>query len=598
MPDVAVAVQPVVAGLSFGQHRTYCPVCRPTRSNKRDKSLSVRVDEHGGVFTCHHCGVEGSVSHTGGYKNTTMSTVPAYAPPPREERKVIDIGEKQRSDEANEYLLGRGLTQDVIDAHTICGHYTFQGQRLPAIGFPYRVNGDVTAVKWRSLGTKKFSQQGVCEDFFLIDTYKDGNDILICEGEMDALSWLSINGMPDNVTVLSIPNGAPSKVKEGRIDPTEDRKFRYLWHAERELYSARRIYINADADEPGRALYEELLRRLDRHKVWQIDLAGSKDASEALQEHGETFLLERFHRASPAPLVGLHTADEFADPFDRLYSDGLPRGVSTGIPSLDPFFTVNPGMVTIVTGIPSHGKSDLIDQICLNLAEGRGWRTVYCSFEKPVELHMVQLSEKVNGKQFFEPRTQLQKLYPRMTEEEKDYARSFINDHFTFMDHRRGGPMEINEILDHASAAILRHGCRNLVIDPFNWVDLDSIKGDGRATNAINNMLTALQQFAKEKDCHVFFVAHPRKFDSHVGTKKVVPRGNDIAESNAWEAKADFGLSVWRDKFNGGPSEVHIWKVKWSWLGREGFVPLNRAPDEQGARWSDHSLDDDYDWDW
>ena len=40
-----------------GNIKTYCPQCRDSRHNKRDKSLS--VDLATGVFNCHYCGWAG-----------------------------------------------------------------------------------------------------------------------------------------------------------------------------------------------------------------------------------------------------------------------------------------------------------------------------------------------------------------------------------------------------------------------------------------------------------------------------------------------------------------------------------------------------------
>ena len=42
-----------------GKIKTYCPQCRSTRRNKRDKSLYVDLDE--GIFRCFHCDWKGVV---------------------------------------------------------------------------------------------------------------------------------------------------------------------------------------------------------------------------------------------------------------------------------------------------------------------------------------------------------------------------------------------------------------------------------------------------------------------------------------------------------------------------------------------------------
>jgi hypothetical protein len=54
-----------------------------------------------------------------------------------------------------------------------------------------------------------------------------------------------------------------------------------------------------------------------------------------------------------------------------------------------------------------------------------------------------------------------------------------------------------------------------------------------------------------------------------------VPKGYDISGSAAWFAKADLGMSVHRpDPINSPISEVHIWKCRFSWVGKQGVAEL------------------------
>jgi len=578
---VPTEIRDACSTIGIGQRKIRCPVCQGTRrKNNADRPLSVKVDGVGVQYNCHHCGTHGGWTHS--QRQYTR-------PPAKKERIVMEKPNgKKPNATAKEYMLGRGISEDVLERHAILDEYSFSGSRLPAVGFPYRDrSGDVTSIKWRSADkTKRFSQQNVCEDFFNIEQYKKGNDLLICEGEVDALSWMSAD-LPSNVTVVSIPNGAPPKVRNGKIDPADDNKFRYIWRAKQNLDSANRIMLNTDSDDPGDALKEEMLRRIGRSKVWTISLNGHKDASEALMAEGSNFLLNAFEGAEPLPAVGLHNASVYDQPYTDLYEKGQARGASTGVASLDRLIQIPTGMLTVVTGFPSSGKSDLVDQICLNLAKSNEWKTVYCSFEKPPELHMAQLAQKIIGKPFFDGPT------PKMDTEERDFAFQWIKDHFLFMDYRREGPTDIGGILDVASAAVMRMGCRVLVIDPYNYIDVGR---NLRETDAISQMLTQVQLWAKEHDAHVFFVAHPTKISpDRRAERKTIVTGHDIAGSAAWFAKADIGLSAWRHPRDEEPPEAHVWKVRWSWLGRNGFTPLSF--DKVTGRWRDYDYEDDYDWD-
>jgi len=557
--------------LSLGQYKRKCPECHHTRSkHKHDKSLSLNIDSDGVRYHCHHCGTNGGWMY--------QETPPQPITPPLGTNDVVQ-----------EYLKSRNINEEVIKNHTVQGTYTFNGRSVPAVGFPYRDGSNIVAIKWRSADKKKYySQENVCQDFFNLNNYVEGNDILLVEGEMDALSWLSCE-LPDNLTVMSIPNGAPSKVKDGKVDPREDKKFQYVWRAKKQIESAERVILCFDNDEAGFALRDEIVRRIGTSKVWMMDLDEYKDTSEALDDRGAGYLLGQLDVCDPFPTVGLHRAKDFRKEYDLLYEEGQIQGASTGIRSLDKMIQIVPGMVTIVTGFPSSGKSDLIDQICLNLARSEGMKTAYCSFEKPPALHMAQLAQKLMDQPFFEG------ISTRMAMEAKDYAYEWIDQHFMFMDHTLDGPTSIDGILDVASASVMQMGCRVLVIDPYNFIELPPSE---RETDSINKMLTKVQKWAKSHEAHCFFIAHPTKLaPDRRSEKKVVVTGHDIAGSASWFAKADLGITAWRHPRDEEPPECHVWKVRWGWIGTNGYCRLNF--DRATGRWTDHIREpvDDTQWD-
>ena len=555
--------------LSLGQYKKKCPECSHTRTkHKHDRSLSMNIGSSGVRYHCHHCETSGGWMHN----------QDDYVPTP------IEIVNPDSGNEvAREYLRSRGIVDEVIENHTIQSTYTFNGKSVPAVGFPYRDGSSVVAIKWRSADSKKmYSQENVCQDFFNLDSYIKGNDVLLVEGEMDALTWMGCD-LPDNITVMSIPNGAPQKVKDGKVDPSEDRKFQFVWRAKKVLDTAGQIILCFDNDEPGNALRDEILRRIGTSKVKLIDLEEYKDTSEAYVDRGKSYLLGQLEVCEPVPTVGLYRAKEFKKEYDLLYEEGQIRGASTGIASLDRHIQIVPGMLTVVTGFPSSGKSDLIDQICLNLARSEGWKTAYCSFEKPPALHMAQLAQKLMDQPFFEG------ISTRMQTEAKDYAFEWVDEHFMFMDHTLDGPTTIDGILDVASTSVMQMGCRVLVIDPYNFIELPP---SDRETDAISKMLTKIQKWAKSHEAHVFFIAHPTKLSpDRRSSKKVVVTGHDIAGSASWFAKADIGMTAWRHPSDGEPPEAHIWKVRWGWIGNHGFCKLNF--DKPTGRWSDYKREEE-----
>ena len=58
--------------------------------------------------------------------------------------------------------------------------------------------------------------------------------------------------------VCSVPHGAIMKVTDGRIDPSDDNKFRFIWNAKDIIESAEKVIIATDNDSAGIAMAEEM----------------------------------------------------------------------------------------------------------------------------------------------------------------------------------------------------------------------------------------------------------------------------------------------------------------------------------------------------
>ena len=120
-----------------------------------------------------------------------------------------------------------------------------------------------------------------------------------------------------------------------------------------------------------------------------------------LSENGAEKLRDAILDAEPIKLHGLNTIDFYHQEIQSLYDNGAPSGWSTGIKSVDKLFTIKTGMLNIVSGYPSEGKSAFVDMLIMNLARNYGIKTCYCSFENPVSLHSVKLAQIYTDKPFF-----------------------------------------------------------------------------------------------------------------------------------------------------------------------------------------------------
>ena len=197
----------------------------------------------------------------------------------------------------------------------------------------------------------------------------------------------------------------------------------------------------------------------------------------------------------------------------------------------------------------------------INLGRNYDWKFAVCSFENQPEIHISRMMEIYTKKRFFEGKG-------RMTDQERDEAFKWVSDHFLFIDNNGEEPSTLDSILERARIAVKRMGVRGLVIDPYNYIDLN--KDNSTETEAISNMLTKVQRFCKAHDVHTWFVAHPSKINRS-GVEQPRPDGMAISGSMAWWAKADCGLTVHRQE---GYVEIAVWKCRYRWVGTQGETTL------------------------
>mgnify|MGYP003632343130 FL=1 len=543
--------------------RIKCPDCSGDRKKKNEKTLSVTQKDGKYLYQCWHCGISGGYSIDNYHKNFNSSdgsSAQAHQPPIVTNIKPIDTTNPTYL----EFLKTRHFTPETCDNLDILFDTKgFNGSGMTdAIGFPYKQEGEIYAIKWRSIPKKGYTQEGSANTFFNLDRLNIERSIVIVEGELDVIALAEIG-----IDAVSVPNGAPMKISNvnNKIDPSEDKKFAYLYKAKDVLERCNKVILAVDNDNAGNVLCEELSRRIGKEKCLTVEFPqGCKDANDVLREHGGEILKEIITNATPIPIQGLNSANFYEDRLLDLYEGGQFRGISTGFESLDNLYTLSTGMLTTLTGIPSSGKSQFSTQLMLNTAINDDWKWCVCSFENPVEILIASLCEMYVGKTFWDESTN-----ERMTKEERQEALKFIDEHFVFIDHMGGANSDIKSLISLAKTSCLRLGIRGFLIDPFNFVSLP--KGETSETNQISRMLTDLQLFAKSSDIHIIFVAHPHKMypDSNGDTQ--IPTGHHISGSASWFAKTDFGISI--DRSNGEVTVV-CWKCRFRWLGSLGSIKL------------------------
>ena len=557
-----------------GQQKTICPQCSPDRKNSRDPCLSVKIDGKGARWRCHHCQWDGNVWSESLKRPPTIRKATPKKPP------IIPNTKSIKGTWGEKFFEERGLSLNIAEEHGvgIASHFV-DNKRQDCIAFVYKnADGVPTNIKFRT-ADKKYAQLPDCERFpYLLDCLNVGDDdtLLICEGEMDAITWKICPDITKNV--ISIPDGA------------SDRKMDWLTSFDIGKY--KKIYLALDADDAGIQCREEIARRVGRERCFIIAYPdGYKDANEVWMNSKDA-LVQCYESAEPYPIKSLYTANPFMEEGLQLFRGGLRKGLSTGIDGMDEIFLVRPQEVTICSGVPNCGKSEFIDAIAVNMAKDHDYKFAICSFENPVSEHLNKLAEKKVGKP-----ARKDTWVKQMEEEELLDAYDWLAQHFFFVRAEDESPT-IDWCIQALISSVLRYGVNAVILDPYNEFDHKRPTGMTE-TEYVSQMMSKLRRFAQNFGVHVFFVAHPAKMRrSHDGTFPMV-EPYDIAGSANFANKADVILIVERD-FTQGSKEVriHTKKMRFKQSGQIGSVDLeyDYISGRYGKSWGYPSTEDADGW--
>jgi twinkle protein len=547
-------------GASTGEVATVCPKCSSERrKNPRAKCLSANVTE--GIWCCHHCGWAGSL------KTRDEFVEPAWRKP--RWRKPLPLPKTNLPPAVVEFFRARGISEAILARNSI-GHASVYMPQLEdhagVVVFPYFRGGELVNRKYRTRAKHFRMDTGAERILYGLD---DVADVLVwVEGEIDKLS-VEAAGIR---SCVSVPDGAPSEHSKDYSS-----KFSFLETAAETLAKVTKHIIAVDSDAAGQRLEDELARRLSREKCWRVVWPeGCKDANEVLVKYGLQEVLERIVNAEPFPIEGVFTTLSEAPNVYALYRDGAERGYSTGWQSVDRLYTVRPGEFTVVTGIPSSGKSNWLDAMLVNLATLHGWSFGLFSPEnQPIADHMARIVEKWACEPFTDGPT------PRMSESRLAEGLQWAAERFFWVLPNDEGSWAIEWILARAKELVYRHGIRGFVIDPWNELEPQRSR-DESETDYISRVVRTARQFARQHGVHLWIVVHPTKLTRGSDGRYPVPTLYDCSGSAHWRNKADNGICVWRDLTvaDGATSEVeiHVQKIRFRQVGHRGQVVLHYDP--------------------
>ncbi len=521
--------------LEEGKSQGVCPLCSHDRKPKNQKDKCASYDWERGLGTCHNCNKTFQL-HTFNRKGKAEKV---YVKPTQpEEQSTVN-------DKVAEWFASRGISRSTLYELGVTDGDEYMpqtGKVEHAIQFNYFVGDQLVNVKYRD-GRKNFKlYKGAEKVFYNINSIVGYEYCVIVEGEMDVLA-LHEAGITNAV---SVPNGATLNTNN----------LEYLDNTIDYFLDQEKIIIAVDSDEAGQALQQELIRRLGTEVCYIATFDDCKDANEYLIKYGKEKLTGRITAATPVPLENVTTFRDIEGDVTDFVRNGFKPGYQVGLRDFDSIFSTYTGQFITVTGIPSSGKSDFVDQMCVGYNQLYGWKTAFASPEnQPTFLHAHKLMRKIWGGMPSEA---------DINGEKWNSIADLCNSSFYHIDMEK---YTIEHVLKKGAELVKRKGIKCLVIDPYNKVR--SVKPSTDVNQYTLDYLEQIDVFAKKYDVLVIVVAHPTKMYKDGNGKIEEPTMYNIKGGGEWYDASYHGLLVHRD-YDAQTVKVKVLKVKFQNLGENG----------------------------
>ena len=531
-----------------GENHMTCPVCSADRKKSKLKCFSFNYEKKAG--RCNHC-------------NVVLVEKRDYVPEVHYKRPVWEPQKTNLSDRLVAWFKSRKISVSTILDFKITEGPEWMPQtqkEVNTVHFNYFRNGELINIKFRD-ALKNFKLVSEAELIpYNIDAVICAKQVIWVEGEIDCHS-VHESGYRN---VISVPNGATI----GRNNLT------YLDNVIDMFEEDTEHILAFDGDNAGLSLMQEFVRRLGASNCSKVSWRDTKDANECLVKYGPEAVRESIDSRVDFPVSGIFTASDIDSEIDDYHKNGLPQGCDIGLPEFDNLLKFHEGYITTFTGIPGHGKSEVVDFLTIRLNILHQWKwAIYSPENYPLQLHFSKYAEKIIGKSF-----------NFMNQSELAAAKKLFNENFFFIKPEEDSKLE--SILDKALFLVKKKGIRGLVIDAWNKIEH---LWEGSETQYISRKLDELALFCERKCVHLFLVAHPTKIqkDKNTGLYEV-PNLYNINGSANFFNKTHNGISVYRN-FTTGRSEIYVQKVKFKHWGQPGCVEMEW--DWKTGRYYQHSPD-------
>lgn len=395
------------------------------------------------------------------------------------------------------------------------------------------------------------------------------DQVLIVERPVDRLALL-LAGQAHVVCLPSTIN--PAHASGGDFSP--------LTLIEERIKSINRIELAFQDNEAGHRLEEEISRRLGRDRClrtrWQSHALADDMVPAAhtiFQQYGSEGVVEALAALAPYPVAGIHELIDVDEEYEAYYEFGFTPGPRVGLPSFDLHYSAPEGQLTLVLGVPGHGKSTLVEDISIRLAKRYDWNIgVFSPENQPIARYFASLTEKYIGKPFSDPGLPQK----RMTRDEKNEGKRWVQEHFRLvLPDDEHGNWSLDSVLERARTLVFRHGIKGFIIDPWNELE-HTRPAHLTHDDYLAQQLAKLRRFARISGLHVWVVAHPTKLEHKADNRYPVPTPYNTAGGAMWFNKSDFILVPYRHRGDHDEEivDIYVQKVRQREHGRVGVCHL------------------------
>lgn len=489
-----------------------CPFCPPTKKETTNL-FKLYVLLASGVYICHRCKNKGTWfdlrKRVGGYGRTLLNPFcgtgiessdsssasgggqlegVAFPTSEKQYAYVQDLWEKH--DAARLFLTeNRGLKEDVLKKYGVgAGEFQIMDKgrwnRHICITFPmYDGNGQLVRHKIRSIQAKsgmRLDPKGGGWGMFGLDMVpNDADDVVITEGEFDALSVFQGTGRP----AISLPNGA-SSLPIALLPPLEKFKKIHLW---------------MDDDAAGHAGAKQFSRKLGIARCKSVNGMGCKDANDALREKKD--MREMINKSRAVPHEGLLRFEDIREDVRlELANVETNKGVKClSLPRMNDLLKGHRrGELTILSGHTGSGKTTILSQLALDYCI-QGVPTLWGSFE----IGNVKLAGRLVR--------QLHAAYGAtgdLVSEFESWADRFSELPMYFMKYH--GSEDVDKVIETMEYANYVYDCSHVVLDNLQFMTSGQGEGNDRFA-VLDKAVGKLREFATVRNTHISLVVHPRK---------------------------------------------------------------------------------------